>query len=143
MKKKQKKYIIFTVLAIFLAFTHFTFAQGTTVTNPNSNNGTTVTAPATKSAESSVELANPLGNTKTIPELVKQLLEIALQVGVPLIALAIIYVGYLFIAAQGAPDKLTQAKQALVYVLIGAGILLGAYVIAEAVMGTINSIRGV
>ena len=133
--KKQIFTIIFSFCLLVLGSTPFTFAQEIESTT-SGNSGVS-------SAESPVELANPLGDTKTIPELVKQLLEIALQVGVPLIALAIIYVGYLFIAAQGAPDKLTQAKQALVYVLIGSAILLGAYVIAEAVMGTINSIRGV
>jgi len=94
-------------------------------------------------ASGNIQLANPLGSIKDIPSLVKQILEIAMKIGVPLIVLAIIYTGYLFIAAQGAPDKLTAAKESLVYVVIGAAILLGAYVIAEAIVGTVNAIRGV
>lgn len=105
----------------------------------------TVTAGA-EGASSQIQLTNPLGGQdgiKDIPSLVKKLLEIVLKIGVPLIALSIIYTGYLFIAAQGAPDKLTNAKNSLVYVVIGAAILLGAYVIAESIVGTINAIRGV
>ncbi len=90
-----------------------------------------------------IKLENPLGsNTNSLPELVQKILEIALKVGVPLIALAIIYTGYLFIAAQGNPEKLQKAKQSLIWVVIGSGILLGAYVIANALVGTINAIRG-
>lgn len=129
---------IFTIIFSFFLFflgTSFTLAQE--VQTPGGG--------ASEQLGSTTKLSNPLegGNIEDIPSFVQQLLEIALQVGVPLIALAIIYTGYLFIAAQGAPDKLTQAKQSLVYVVIGAAILLGAYVLAEAIMGTINAIRGV
>ena len=86
------------------------------------------------------ELDNPLkkGGIDDIPNLVKAILEIALKIGVPVIALAIIYTGYLFIAAQGNPEKLQKAKESFVYVFIGSMILLGAYVIAESIVNTIN-----
>ncbi|MCD5390159.1 MAG: pilin, partial [Candidatus Pacebacteria bacterium] len=90
----------------------------------------------------SIKLANPLGTVDTIPEFVKAVLDIVMKVGVPLVALAIIYTGYLFIAAQGKPEELKKAKDALVYVFVGSMILLGAYVIAEAIIGTVNAIRG-
>lgn len=90
------------------------------------------------------KLVNPLksGGVEDIPTLVEKILEIVLKIGTPIIALAIIYAGYLFIAAQGNPTKLETAKKTLVYVVIGAAILLGAYVIAETVVGTVNAIRG-
>ena len=90
------------------------------------------------------KLVNPLakGEVEDIPTLVEKLLEIVLKIGAPLIAIAIIYSGYLFIAAQGDPTKLATAKQTLVYVVVGAAILLGAYVIAESIVGTVNAIRG-
>ena len=93
----------------------------------------------------SVRLNNPLknGGIDDIPSFVKAVLEIVMKIGVPLVAVAIIYTGYLFIAAQGKPEKLAEAKKALGYVFLGALILLGAYVIAQALQGTINAIRGV
>ena len=63
------------------------------------------------------------------------------MIGVPIIALAIIYAGFLFVTAQGNSEKLTKAKKTLLYTLIGAALLLGAVVIAEAIKGTVNDIK--
>lgn len=92
----------------------------------------------------SVTLVNPLegGGVNSLPELIKKILDIALTLGVPLIALAIIYSGYLFVAAQGNPTKLEEAKRTLVWVIVGAAILLAAYAISTAIVSTINAIRG-
>jgi hypothetical protein len=92
---------------------------------------------------SSPTLGNPLGNNiQDIPSLVEAILDIALTVGVPIIALAIIYAGFKFISAQGNKDKLEEAKKTILYVFIGAAILLAAYAIATAIVSTIASIRG-
>lgn len=120
------------------------FDNPTDTDNGNGGGDTTTTnddAPGTKSA---IQLTNPLakGGVTDIPTLVKKLLEIVLKVGAPLIAVALIYSGYLFIAAQGNPEALKKAKQTFVWVVVGAGILLGAYVIAESIVGTVNAIRG-
>ncbi len=88
-----------------------------------------------------VKLDNPLGTTKSVPELVRRFLDIVLKIGVPIVVLAIIWTGYLFIAARGKPEQLKKAKDSLFYTLIGAFVLLGAYAIAEAVVSTINAIR--
>lgn len=95
--------------------------------------------------DNSIKLVNPLGGNdgvRSLPELVESLLRIVLTVGTPLVALAIIYTGFQFIAAQGNPEALSKARKSLVVVIIGAAILLGAYVIAEAIVGTINAVRG-
>ena len=86
-------------------------------------------------------LDNPLGSYKDIPTLVKLLLGIVLKVGTPLVAVAIIWTGYLFIAARGKPEELKKAKTSFFYTLIGAFVLLGAYAIAEAIFGTIDALR--
>ena len=88
-----------------------------------------------------VRLDNPLGSTHDVPTLISKLLDIVIKVGVPLVALAIIWTGYLFIAARGKAEEIAKAKQALLYTLIGALILLGAYAIASAVVSTIDAIR--
>ena len=94
-------------------------------------------------AQNKIEkLNNPLGNNiNDIPSLVKAILDIVLNIGVPIIALAIIYAGYKFVAAQGKPEKLKEAKQTILYVFIGAAILLAAYAIAQAIFSTVTSIR--
>ncbi len=90
----------------------------------------------------SIRLVNPLGTTDSIPGFVRKLLEVVMKIGVPLVAIMFIYTGYLFVTAQGNEKKLEEAKRALVYVFIGAVILLGAYVIAQAIQGTVNAIKG-
>ena len=60
-----------------------------------------------------------------------------LRVGIPLVALAIIYCGFLFVQAQGNSEKIEQAKDALLYTIIGAAILLGSWAIAGIISNTI------
>jgi hypothetical protein len=85
---------------------------------------------------------NPLGeNLRDIPSFIKKVIEIVLSVGIPILVLAIIYTGFLFVQAQGNKDKLTDAKKSLTGVLIGGALLLGAFVIAEAIGSTVDEIK--
>lgn len=83
---------------------------------------------------------NPI-NVNTLREFVGKILEVVVYVGLPLLVVAVVYVGFLFVAARGSETKLTEAKQALLAVVIGAAIVLGAFVIAEAIDNTITSLR--
>ena len=82
------------------------------------------------------KICNPI-NTDSLNGLIKTLLEGVLEVGIPIIALAIIYSGFLFVSARGNSEKLTKAKDALLYTLIGAAILLGSWAIAELISDTV------
>jgi Type IV secretion system pilin len=82
----------------------------------------------------------PTVGATSIPDLIKTILEGALKIGIPIIALAIIYCGFLFVFARGNPEKLTKAKDALLYTLIGAAILLGSWAIATMIQGTVNAL---
>lgn len=138
------------LLIIFLLFgSSLSFAQGTeqdtgatSSTNTEQDTGASNQSNPNGQPEN-IRLENPLGDDlDTLPELVENILRIVLTIGVPIVALAIIYAGFKFIAAQGNPTKLEEARRTLLYVIIGAGILLAAYVMAEAIVGTINAIRG-
>ncbi len=98
----------------------------------------------TVNADTSVTttINNPLGPTgpQNIPDFIKKVIEIVLTVGVPIIVLAIIYTGFLFVQAQGNSEAITKAKKSLMYVLIGAALLLGAFVIAQAIGATVKDI---
>lgn len=85
-------------------------------------------------------LCNPLGATSTLPELIKTILQGALKIGIPIVALAIIYSGFLFVFARGNSEKLGKAKDTLLYTLIGAAILLGSWAIAEMVSITVTGL---
>lgn len=92
---------------------------------------------------SNVELfTNPLGSIKDIPTLINKILEIVVDIGLPIVALSIIYVGFLFVVARGNEEKLTQAKGAFFYTMVGAAIVLGAFVISTAIKATVDEIKG-
>lgn len=83
-----------------------------------------------------VKIINPI-NTKDLNGFVKNLLEGVIRIGIPLIALAIIYCGFLFVSARGNSEKITAAKDALMYTLIGAALLLGSWAIAQLISETV------
>src|SRR3989344_2600659 len=85
------------------------------------------------------KIFNPISAT-TLQGFIKTLLEGILKIGMPLIALAIIFCGFQFVAARGNSEKLTKARQSLMYTLIGAAILLGSWAIAKLISETVLSI---
>lgn len=118
--KKNFGKLFFIGLFIILPF--ISFAQGN-VPPPKCQPGTGMICP-------------PINET-TINGFIKILLEGALKIGIPIVALAVIYSGFLFVAARGNSEKLTKAKDALLYTLIGAAILLGSWAIAKLISDTV------
>ncbi|MBI2631091.1 hypothetical protein HYW73_02645 [Candidatus Nomurabacteria bacterium] len=97
--------------------------------------------PAPCDVVTSGKINNPLcGTAGSIPELIQKILEGALKIGIPLLALAVIYSGFLFVAARGNSEKLGKAKDTLLYTLIGGAILLGSWAIAELIANTVTSL---
>lgn len=94
-------------------------------------------APVVSLAQTKIE--NPL-SVDTVNEFIRILLEGILKIGIPIVALAIIYCGFLFVSATGNSEKIKKAKEALLYTLIGAAILLGAWALAKLIAETVLSI---
>lgn len=86
--------------------------------------------------EPSTTIVNPI-KAENINSLIKQILEGVIKIGIPIVALAIIYCGFLFVQARGKPEAIKKAKDALIYTLIGAAILLGAWAIAQLISDTV------
>ena len=111
----------------------------TTTTGVRQNPDTTTTGTSLKI---NTKINNPLGDSiKDIPSFIRAIINIVLTIGVPIVVLAIIYAGFLFVTAQGNEEKLKTAKKTFMYTIIGATILLGAFVIANAIRGTVEEIR--
>lgn len=142
-KLKEKKYRILgnilkfvpVLILGFILLSNVTFA----ITCPDGTIADTC-PPAGVTIEG--KIANPLGSSgpQDIPDFIKAVVKIVLVVGIPLLALAIIYAGFLFVKAQGNPEELTKAKNALLYAVIGGALLLGAFVIANAIQSTVTEI---
>jgi hypothetical protein len=86
------------------------------------------------------QLQNPL-QFGSIQDFLKALLGALMYLGLPLIALIIIYAGFMFVTAQGNPGKIEKAKMNIFYVLIGTGIFLGAWALTGIVANTISLFR--
>jgi hypothetical protein len=106
---------------------------------PDQNNGSTGSGAGGGSSSINVTIENPLdGTVSSIPDFIEKILDIVITIGVPIVALAIIYSGFLFVAAQGKPEGLQKARQAFTFTIIGAVLILAAWLIAQAIGETVN-----
>ncbi|MEX0917082.1 MAG: hypothetical protein WDZ90_00955 [Candidatus Paceibacterota bacterium] len=87
------------------------------------------------------EFCNPLGSAE-LQDLLVKLLEIVVMIMFPIIVLAILWAGFLFVTAGGSEEKINTAKKVFFYTLIGAAIVLGAEVLSIAIQGTVGDILG-
>ena len=85
-------------------------------------------------------LENPL-SFDSLEKFFNALLDVVVTIGWPLVVLAVVYTGFLFVQAQGNASKLDDAKRALVWTVIGGLIVLGATAIATFIGGTVDELR--
>jgi len=86
------------------------------------------------------KICNPIAGVGSVPDLIQKILTGLLQIGIPVVALAIIYCGFLFVVARGNSEKITKAKDALLWTLIGAAVLLGSWAIAQMISATVTGL---
>ncbi|MBI2086730.1 MAG: hypothetical protein HYT69_00965 [Candidatus Zambryskibacteria bacterium] len=127
-----KKLFIFT--ALFLFSVSFVAAQGA----GNPGGGGAGNPPG---CTSTICLENPFKVGNTLFQLLETVVNnIILPIGGVLAVLAFIYSGFLYVTAQGNQIKLDKAHKALLYTAIGTAILLGSWVLAGVIRGTINQL---
>lgn len=72
-----------------------------------------------------IQIPNPFA-ADNIYELIEKIVnDILMPVGGVIAALMVMYAGFLFVTARGNEAQITKAKQALLWAVIGAAILLG------------------
>lgn len=134
MKKISKLLFFIPAIAMMFAVVTPLFAQ------PVGGGGTTPTTP--EPTELDFELNNPLqDDINTVPVLIEKMLEIVVVIAIPIITLMIIYTGFLFVQARGNSAKIKAAKDALLYTVIGAAIIIGAWTIAQVIGGTVDCLK--
>jgi len=84
------------------------------------------------------ELKNPLA-FPDITSLMQAILNVVIIIATPIIVIFIIYAGFLYVTAQGNPEKLQVANRALLYGVIGGVIIVGAVTILQIVENTLNT----
>ena len=75
-----------------------------------------------------------------IAQFVEATLRALVTIGLPIVTFFYVYAGFKFLAAQGNASKLEEAKMNFVYVTIGAIFILGAWVIATLIAGTVQQL---
>ncbi len=85
------------------------------------------------------KITNPI-KANNINDLIKVILEGVIKIGMPIVALAIIYAGFLFVTAQGKPADIEKAQSALLNAVIGAAVLFGAWSIAQIITETVKAL---
>src|SRR3989344_2941702 len=59
--------------------------------------------------------------------------ELMAKIGLPLVAVFMIYAGFLFVSARGNEEQLTKAKTTFFWTIIGALLVVGAFAISLAI----------
>ncbi len=136
----------FIIAIFFLAFAPFAFAQ--TVTSGGGNNQT-VTSGGGSNNGSSIRLINPLSgvdcsqsNGNCLESFLLNILAFVIRIGSIVVVLMVVYVGYLFVVAQGNETKIIEARKALLWTVIGSLVLLGSQAIAMAIKATVQALGG-
>lgn len=69
---------------------------------------------------------------------IKTMISGLLKLALPFLVLAYVYVGFLFTKAQGSADKLQEARKALIWVIVGTVIIIGANAIYSVIEDTLS-----
>ena len=85
------------------------------------------------------EIDNPIQNDD-IEVILTNLLGILVKLGGVVLAIMIVYTGFLFVRSSGNEDRLKEAKSSLTYVIIGGAIVLGALGIQQVIESTMATI---
>ena len=102
--------------------------------------GGTVNNSADLSGGVSVEkLSNPLNNIDSVGAIVNVATKYFTYLAILCAVLALIWVGFQFVLAQGKPDKLKETSKWLSYIMIGVAIILGARLMIMIVLNTLGA----
>lgn len=119
MTRKTQK--LFAALAAIAVYGVASYALAQTPCDPNST------------------VCNPV-KFPDIAKFIAGFLRVVVMVALPIISLFIVYAGFLFVKARGNPGDLETAKKNFLYVIIGAILILGAWVISTLIAGTVSQI---
>ncbi len=86
-------------------------------------------------------IKNPT-SVNTISEFIVQILQAMVRLGLVVVAFFILLAGFMYISARGNSHKLDEAHENFKYVIYGAVLILGAWVIATIIGGTVTQILG-
>lgn len=120
LRKKGSLILFFAILLVLVGSFSLAFAQPVSPCPPG-------------------QLCNPL-KYNDLYCFFKDIVGIASQIGFVVVVFFVIYSGFLFVTARGNEEQLKTAKNAFVGTMIGAAVVLGAWIFSEGVANTIGKI---
>jgi len=117
-------------------------SPGSSVGQPmqGSSPGSSVDSPAPSPTYPSTGLINPLSAGTDLKELLADIIALVVKIGTVVIVLMLVYIGFLFATTSINPENKSKAREALLWTLVGALILLGAQAIAVGIQETVNAL---
>ncbi len=73
-------------------------------------------------------ISNPL-ESGSVFELIRKLYRAVMMIAIPILVVALVYTGFVFVSAAGNEDKLKNAKRNATYIVVGIIIILAADII--------------
>ena len=95
----------------------------------------------TGGAGGSAKLENPL-KFSSLEKFIEGVLQAIVMIALPIIVAFMVYAGFKFILARVNPSGITEAKKNFTYVIIGTILILGAWVLATLIGGTVTQLLG-
>ncbi len=87
-------------------------------------------------------LQNPLTGFDTLSEFIEGAMRAVVMIALPIITVFIVIAGFMYVWARGNSDKIKTAHTNFLYVLLGTTLILGAWVLATLIGGTVTQLMG-
>lgn len=84
-------------------------------------------------------LENPLG-FDTLYDFLVAILDVVIYIAFPALILFFVWIGFKFLMAQGDPKEIQKAREYFLWAIVGALLVLGARVLADAIRGTVDQL---
>ncbi len=89
-------------------------------------------------------LCNPLAREySSIPTFIQGALKALVVIALPIITFFFVYSGFMFVMARGNEAQLTKARKNFLYVVIGAVLILGAWILSQLIAGTVSQLTNI
>lgn len=86
-------------------------------------------------------LENPL-KFSSLDRFIEGVLQAIVMIALPIIVAFIVYAGFKYIFARGNAGAIGEAHKNFTYVIIGTILILGAWVLATLIGGTVSQLLG-
>jgi hypothetical protein len=141
--KQILSYFFSGIMLVIFIVPFLVQAQGGGGVTPTPGGGGVTPTPGGGNPPINIKIDNPFKHD-TIPALIETIVnDILMPIGGVVAVMMIMYAGFMYVTASGDPGKIKTAHEALKWAVIGAAILLGAWVISKAIIATVDQLRAV